>query len=523
MKLKTKLFLLSLSIFGFLLSLEFFIGKYYLDDIYEYIKKREINNAFLKFNKKPTKEVIINLEKNLNSKIFFLSEEIDINQLNYLIIDNNGEIICLILDNLIDDFHEKNLLQIGNEIKFEAISFSSNYYIPISIGDYIDYEMARITGKEKKISFTGKIVENNIHVEEVDEFVELIANYRLKIMNKEVFEEVIVEGDGDKYYIGGRRVGEDYMLIFYNFAPIKDTLDIFAKFLFYIFIFSLLLITITTFIWTSYLTKFISELTLEVKVMTNLDFSKKIDEDRKDELGELGYYINKLGEKLEKTIDELDQELIKKEKEKEVIRTLLSNLSHEFKTPLTLIGGYTEVLKLEGENEYLNIIEGECERLEKLIDKSLYAMKLESSIGQLEKEKINISDLVENILATFSLEIKNLEVIKEINEKVYLKCDKVMIEQVIYNLLSNSIKYSKGKLIVGVKSEKEKVEIIIGNDGEKLGEEKEKIWEKFYKGKNQERGGIGLGLYIVANIIKAHKGQIKVDEDNEYTLFKFFL
>ncbi len=520
MKLRNKLFLLTLSIFGFLLSLEFIIGKYYLDDIYEYIKKREINNVFNKINTKPTKDKIDYYEKNLNSKIFYLNDNININQLNYLKVEVDNEYIYIILDNLIDDFHKKELFQNGNHIEFRGINFYSNYYIPIVIGDYIDYEMEGITANEKIYYFQGKITKSNIHNEEADEFIELIASYKDKILAKEEFDKVITEVDGDKYYIGGRRVEDDYLLIFYNFAPIKDTLDIFARFLFYIFVLSLILITITTFIWTSYLTRFISELIIKVKAMASLDFSKKIDEDRRDELGKLGYYINNLGEKLEGTLEALDKELDKKEKEKEIIRTLLSNLSHEFKTPLTLISGYTEVLKLEGENEYLDIIESECERLGKLIDKSLYAMKLESSIGLIEKEDVNLSSLVDEILETFSLEIKDFELLKNINKDIYLSCDKVMIEQVIYNLLSNSIKHSKGKLVVEVGNNNGKVEVVIGNNGEKLGEEKDKIWEKFYRGKNQKRGGIGLGLYIVSNIVKGHMGEIRVEETKDFTLFK---
>lgn len=203
----------------------------------------------------------------------------------------------------------------------------------------------------------------------------------------------------------------------------------------------------------------------------------------------------------------------------ELRRDLLSNVSHDLKTPLTMIKAYAEMVRdisyknKEKRNKDLNVIIEETDRLNILVNDLLDLSKLEAN-----SEKLNVStyDLVEqinNVLNRYDIikETEKYTFVLELPEKAIVKADKNKMNQVIYNLLNNAINYTGKDKKVRIRIvEKEKyflVEIIDTGKGIKTSDVPY-IWDKYYKNeKNHTRNvvGTGIGLSIVRNILEMHK------------------
>ncbi len=211
-------------------------------------------------------------------------------------------------------------------------------------------------------------------------------------------------------------------------------------------------------------------------------------------------------------------------KELEKIRQdFVANVSHELRTPLTTIKGYTETLlegalKEEVAFQFVQIIKKHSDRLEKIVEDLLMLSKIESQEFQWNKEILSISDLIEGTLELLkdSFEKKRITVsLTPIPSGLQTYGDRKYLEQALFNLLDNAIKYGreKGKIAISVirKGSKE-VEISITDNGIGIpSEDLPRIFERFYrvdKGRSRELGGTGLGLSIVKHIIQAHGGRV---------------
>lgn len=255
--------------------------------------------------------------------------------------------------------------------------------------------------------------------------------------------------------------------------------------------------------------------------MARLDFSKKYMGDSPDEIGDLGRSINLLSEHLEAAISELkhsneqlEEEIREKEKIDAMRREFIVNASHELKTPIALIQGYAEGLKLgvadneEDRNYYCETIADEAGRMNNLVMQLLKLSKLELGRENLELSEMELSDLCENA-------VRKTEVLwSEKRQKIDLDgvgervvSDENLISQVIMNYLTNAIRYAPegGRIrLFTVREPDGAVTLTVWNEGEGLDEEEQqKIWEKFYrtdKARSRESGGTGIGLSIVKAI-----------------------
>lgn len=223
----------------------------------------------------------------------------------------------------------------------------------------------------------------------------------------------------------------------------------------------------------------------------------------------------------------------------QVRRDFVANVSHELKTPITSIKGFSETL-LDGAMEepelrkqFLSIIMNESQRMETLIQDLLDLSKVEQQGFQLTVQTININTLLYEIVMVLSNRAKEREVdlqIETLEEECLIEGDIQRLTQVFMNLISNALNYTmpSGKVHIQIEEKLETVLIHITDTGIGIAQEEiPRIFERFYrvdKARSRNSGGTGLGLAIVKHLIEAHKGHIDVQSKvNEGTTFSVTL
>lgn len=249
----------------------------------------------------------------------------------------------------------------------------------------------------------------------------------------------------------------------------------------------------------------ISELNDIAKKMSNLDFSHKYKiTDADDEINNLGKSINAMSDKLEKTIKqlrntniELEKDIEEKSKIDEMRKSFISDVSHELKTPIALIQGYSEGL-LENVNTdeesrkfYAEVILDETNKMDKLVKQLLELMKLEYGKREFEDKEFNMVELEKEVVrkSQVILEEKNIKINFITSDEINVFADDFYIEQVISNYLTNAIKHTKevnGEKYIQIENqvnvEKNKVRVKVFNTGNTINEEDiARIWNRFYK------------------------------------------
>jgi len=215
---------------------------------------------------------------------------------------------------------------------------------------------------------------------------------------------------------------------------------------------------------------------------------------------------------------------------------------HELRAPLTSIKDSSELLlaaggqslKEEEREQFLKIINRQSKALLIQISSILDAAKFESGTFQLDKKTEHIEDLIHERIKIFEpqAEKKNITITSHTQRpipRLYVDC--LRINQVLNNLLSNSIKFTPpgGKIYIEIKAEGKDVEVSISDTGVGIARDlQDKIFSKFYqiktKDRQEEKDGSGLGLYIVKKIIEAHNGKIWIEsEQGKGTTVRFSL
>lgn len=236
------------------------------------------------------------------------------------------------------------------------------------------------------------------------------------------------------------------------------------------------------------------------------------------EIAELAATLNYAGAELSK-LDGLRRELI-------------ANVSHDLRTPLTMIKGYSEVMRdIPGENtpENVQIIIDETERLANLVSDLLDISKLESGNMKIEPELVNLTIAVESILHRYD-KLADYSFNFYHGADVYVYGDELKLSQVIYNLVNNAINYTGEDKTVNVTQtvNGNKVRIEVADSGRGIPQDKLKdIWDRYYKIDTEHRRaavGTGLGLSIVKKVIELHGGECGVkSEEGKGSTFWFTL
>ena len=199
-------------------------------------------------------------------------------------------------------------------------------------------------------------------------------------------------------------------------------------------------------------------------------------------------------------------------------RELIANVSHDLRTPLTMIKGYSEVMRdIPGENtpENIQIIIDETERLTSLVNDLLDISKLESGNMKVEPVRMNLTRAVDSIMRRYD-KLADYSFSFYHGEDIYVYADELKISQVIYNLVNNAINYTGEDKSVTVTQtvENGRVKIEVTDTGEGIPQDKLRdIWDRYYKIDKEHRRaavGTGLGLSIVKKILELHGGEYGV-------------
>ncbi len=223
-------------------------------------------------------------------------------------------------------------------------------------------------------------------------------------------------------------------------------------------------------------------------------------------------------EELNGTLNYAKTELAATEK---LQRDLIANISHDLRTPLTMITGYGEVMRdLPGENtpENIQIIIDEATRLSTLVNDLLDLSKLQSGALQAQKKVFNLTDSIHAIFDRYSklIEQEGFNIVFNSSEDVYINADELRISQVIYNLVNNAVNHAgEDKTVIITQTVRDRrVRIEVTDHGEGIPADKlPYIWDRYYKvDKEHKRGviGSGLGLSIVKSILDAHNARYGV-------------
>jgi signal transduction histidine kinase len=217
-------------------------------------------------------------------------------------------------------------------------------------------------------------------------------------------------------------------------------------------------------------------------------------------------------------------------------KEMIANVSHDLRTPMSSILGYSEILQKKKtqltdneKDKYLNVIHTEAKRMNSMIGELFDLSKLEAGQIILEKEPFNISELAQDILYNYDLKAKakNVRLISEFQDNLPLvEADIRWIDRVIQNLLDNALKYvNEGGLVqFSIFTENNLLHFKVCNTGQPIKKEHlPHIFDRYFKSTNRTSESTGLGLAIVKKIIDLHEGCIWAETNEGLTTFRFYL
>lgn len=490
-----KLSMLLTALIAFTIFITWFINRTFLSDYYLYRKVDKLEDVYYK-----VQEIYENYQEDI-----FLSEEGTI-QMERL--SSNSDVSIYVL-----------------------MSFAG---APLSVyphpNDFGDREQYQIQSLIRDYMSRSKNQKDRTVIDEKDNYV----IYRLYDSNL------------DANYIDLIGLIENNKVVFLrsNFESIQESVTLANQFLGYIGLIAVVIGIIAMFIVSRRFTKPILELANIAKRMSELDFEAKYPINRKDEIAELGKSINTLSDKLQETIselksanNELQSDIQKKIEIDEMRKEFLSNVSHELKTPISLIQGYAEGLKEnvnddeENRNFYCEVIIDEANKMNQMVKKLLTLNELEFGNNQVNFERFDIVQLIKSVLMSTEIlfKQKGVTLIFEENEPIYVWADVYLIEQVVTNYISNALNHVSGQKIIEIKLIRRGnvLRVAVFNTGDPIPEDElDKIWIKFYKvdkSRSRQYGGSGIGLSIVKAVMNSHNKECGVINHSKGVEFWFEL
>lgn len=350
-------------------------------------------------------------------------------------------------------------------------------------------------------------------------------NYKINFMisgKKRFTYNIINRNFKNKTLIYGLKLDDGvYAFVGTSLQPIGSTVSVLKN----QFIFVTFLVLGLSFLVAYFISKKISEPIIKIN-----EASKELAKGNYDVEFDSNDSIEEIKE-LSNTLSKTSKELAKTE---ELRRELLANVSHDLKTPLTLIKANSEMIRdltlddKKKSRETLNIIISEVDRLNLLVEDVLELSKIQSNVTELKLEKIDLNIVIKDIIEKYQiLEKDGYKLIYKYNKPIIVEVDKKRIEQAIYNLINNAINYTGEDKLVFIEVENNNDNYVIKVRDTGKGIDKNDInyiWDKYYKvDKSYKRvtHGTGLGLSIVKNIFIMHKFDYGINTGKKGTTFYF--
>ena len=346
---------------------------------------------------------------------------------------------------------------------------------------------------------------------------------KIKQSQEEIyFEKILNPLNNSTSLLYGIKKNNGYVFLFTSLEDIGTTTSLIKSQLIYLTLLTILLSIVIAMFLSRRIAKPISDMTKKATKLADGNYNLVFKNTGINELDELANSLNYLEQEVSKTDT--------------YRRDLMANVSHDLKTPLTMIKAYAEMIKditiddKEKTIKNLDVIIEETERLNILVNDILELSKLQNNQDNLDIEEFDIVLLIKDILRRYEIikETENYNLILESPESIIVKADKKRISQVIYNLINNAVNNTGDdlKVIVRLTEESKDCLVEIIDTGKGIDEEDlQNIWNRYYKQeKNHKRNviGTGLGLSIVKNILEQHHFDYRVKSiKNHGTTFYF--
>ncbi|WP_340009368.1 HAMP domain-containing sensor histidine kinase [Paenibacillus sp. FSL K6-0276] len=325
-----------------------------------------------------------------------------------------------------------------------------------------------------------------------------------------------------------------YIFSMASLQPVDEAVQMLKDYYVYMIALVLLLIVFVSLYYSRKIARPLLQINETTKRIANLDFSKKIQIKSSDEIGDLSRSINSLSHTLHSYIEQLQQDIEKEKQLESTRKQFISGVSHELKTPLSVMKSCISILKdgvaTHKREHYFDAMEKEVDRMDLLIVDMLELAKFESGTYKMLMEPFCIDKSIETICDQLILQIA----VKQLHLHTDLISVEVManqnrIEQVITNFLTNAIRYTPDyeHIYITVREEQELIKVSFENKGTHIpAEQLDKLWDRFYRGdaaRHRALGGTGLGLAISKNILELHGVSYGAMNTVDGVLFYFYL
>ncbi len=271
---------------------------------------------------------------------------------------------------------------------------------------------------------------------------------------------------------------------------------------------AIVLASLIGFLFARNLVRPIKRMTDTAKTLKEGDFTARTGLSGDDEISQLGETFDAMAESVER--------------DRKLERRLTTDVAHELRTPLMAIQATVEAM-VDGvfptDEEHLMTVDSEVQRLSRLVDSLLKLSRLENRSNPMKQEIVNCGELIQTIVTTHEAYVNEagLKLIYKADDDAIVKGDPDMIRQATANLISNAVRYTPegGTITVTVRRGEKMASIAVQDTGIGLTpEEARMVFSRFWRsdsGRNREKGGLGIGLSVVKEIVDRHHGWVQVD------------
>lgn len=482
LEIKWKIFVCMLVFVFVLIGILWIFQTVYLEEFYKHIKINELYDAAENIS-----EVVD--DKEIEDAINTICTSYDI---SVVIVDEDMNEVVSSKKDMRDNMEIMNKLYLLRLYE-HSLSLGGEYFIDNKSDNRLDKEefdnQFMDDSHMPDDNMTG--VDKFSHMNNMPEKINMESVMLVKILDKQ---------DGSTY------VAYIYSII----TPIGATVHTIRVQLIYISVIMILLSLIIAFIISINISRPIEKITESAKELAKGNYDVKFEKNGYKEIAELSETLEYTAGELAKT-EKLQQEII-------------ANVSHDLRTPLTMITAYSEVMRdLPGENtpENIQVVIDEANRLTNLVNDMMDISKLQAGVTTLELKKYDLTESIKSVINRYSKLVlqDGYDIEFDYDHNVFCEADEFKIYQVIYNLVNNAINYSTDNKTIRVVQKDfgsiVRIEVIDKGDGIPKDKIKD-VFERYYKiDKTHKRAvmGTGLGLSIVKNILELHHANYGVDSE----------